>query len=96
MRIGQSDQMICIFINKAIIKKGIHMKERTDKQQRFQQVLKYFALCVIVLAMSLFTGEKTVFAKLNVTGDATISGNHITGLGGRVNCNINKAVQYVK
>lgn len=48
------------------------MKERTDKQQRFQQVLKYFALCVIALAMSLFTGEKTVFAKLNVTGDKSL------------------------
>ena len=48
------------------------MKERTDKQQRFQQVLKYFALCVIVLAMSLFTGEKTVFAKLNVRGDKSL------------------------
>ncbi len=48
------------------------MKERTDKQQRFQQVLKYFALCVIVLAMSFFTGEKTVFAKLNVTGDKSL------------------------
>ena len=48
------------------------MKERTGKQQRFQQVLKYFALCMIVLAMSLFTGEKTVFAKLGVRGDKSL------------------------
>ena len=28
--------------------------------------------------------------------DATISGNHITGIGGRVNCEIDQVIQYVK
>ena len=28
--------------------------------------------------------------------DATMSGNHITGIGGRVNCEIDQVIQYVK
>ena len=28
--------------------------------------------------------------------DATISGNHITGIGGRVDCEIDQVIQYVK
>lgn len=46
------------------------MKECENR--RIQNVLKYFMLCIIVLGVSFITGGKTVYAKLQISGDKSL------------------------
>lgn len=46
------------------------MKEKNNR--KIQQVLKYFVLCMIILSVNFIVGGKTVYAKLQVTGDKSL------------------------
>lgn len=43
-----------------------------SENRRIQNVLKYFMLCIIVLGVSFITGGKTVYAKLQISGDKSL------------------------
>lgn len=43
-----------------------------NNNQKIQNVLRYFILCIIVLGVSFITGGKTVYAKLKVSGDKSL------------------------
>lgn len=45
---------------------------KKSENRRIQNVLKYFMLCIIVLGVSFITGGKTVYAKLQISGDKSL------------------------
>ena len=45
---------------------------KKNENRRIQNVLKYFMLCIIVLGVSFITGGKTVYAKLQISGDKSL------------------------